>query len=285
MITWNEKQNLVDVLRRNYTMNELAHAWRFNGIVDIYKNGQCVYNKKENKYDKPNTISEMEIHVLSILNKYPAEVFHVSLRKGKTKPTYQDLVKRIIPAVHEQITTIKPEDYHWQLNKERSNDDMYFLFHNGFVKIGRSRDMDRRIRQLKTSLSSDYECYLFFGKGYLETKFHSIFKEYRQHGEWFTEHQRMREFVNKRILDGTSIVFKESTSKAPKKISKREPLAVESKMPFGKYKGVIIQDIFKNDFGYMLWLENNLPRFSNTFDESVKKLMMRHSRKEQLKHN
>jgi hypothetical protein len=55
------------------------------------------------------------------------------------------------------------------------------------VKIGKARDVPRRIAQLQTGSSTPLEFMLFMAHcGWLEATIHAAFGQYRAQGEWFT---------------------------------------------------------------------------------------------------
>lgn len=71
---------------------------------------------------------------------------------------------------------------------------VYFLKSGEFIKVGRTRDLDRRKRQIQTG--SPLEClYIGFVRftgcqascdaGLVERTIHKILKPFRAHGEWF----------------------------------------------------------------------------------------------------
>lgn len=206
MIGEDKVLKLIANLREVFDCHEMQHAFRFNGVVDVYKKGDMVYNKKENTYNKFLSVEDMEMCVMEILRKYPPEGFY----EVKGKPTYKDLKRKILPVADNKLDSFRPADYHWEQNiSETSDDHLYFLFHAGFVKIGRSKNMQSRIKQLKTSLSCDYECFLIEGKGFMEKKMHHIFEDFRENGEWFSDDVSIRLFINKRLKDKTGYLFKE----------------------------------------------------------------------------
>lgn len=279
MITFKELQKLTTVLSKIYQCNEMKHAWRFNGIVDIYKNGNNVFSKIDHTHRKFNHLIDLEMYVLEILKPNKS----VSKFEVKAKPTYKDFKNKIMPAVMQSTLTEKPEDYHWHSNSEIKGDSMYFLFHNGFVKIGRTKDMANRINQLKTSLSCDYECFVFEGKGYLERKFHHIFNKFRQSGEWFMDDVRFRAFVSKRLSNKDCYLFNAKTYKKPlitekEKHTKSNVMDFESVFCFGKHKGKKVIKVLEDHYGYFEWMEINVKNFHEKYHEEVHRYMREKSR-------
>lgn len=285
-------ETLILRLKERNDIQYFQHAYRVNGIVDIYKKSGTVYDRKKNQYHKFTEIKPLEEFVFNVLSRpiinkptiSKQQVIKVEKKTTTTKITYKQLVSEVIPKANNDHLAAKPEDYHWFKNQEKGNDDLYFIFHNEFVKIGRSRDMLRRISQLKTSFSCEYHCYLMYGKGFMEKKMHHIFSEYRKAGEWFAEHPRMREFISKRLQDGTAKLFIESDYKKSQRKDRKPSLELTDIMTYKKHKGKTIQQVFEEDYGYMLWLESTLKNFYQIFGETVRKEMLVYSRKEQIPH-
>ena len=64
------------------------------------------------------------------------------------------------------------------------------MFKTGDIKVGRSKDVDRRLDQLQTGCPHPLRVILqISGQGYRERAIHRIMKRHmiRRNGEWFTE--------------------------------------------------------------------------------------------------
>ena len=75
---------------------------------------------------------------------------------------------------------------------------VYFILseETGLVKIGVTTDLRRRVRALQTA--SPVELKLMgkiIGNRWREERFHLVFREYRERGEWFRYEGEVRDFV------------------------------------------------------------------------------------------
>lgn len=67
------------------------------------------------------------------------------------------------------------------------------------LKIGRSKNPSKRIKDLSTGLADKWELlYVEENKGFMESKLHSIFEEDKTSGakEWFYESRRILKFID-----------------------------------------------------------------------------------------
>jgi hypothetical protein len=71
---------------------------------------------------------------------------------------------------------------------------MYFVFVDGRVKIGRSKDYKTRLKDMSTAFPTEYFAYIFVGCGVSETRMHKVFEDFRMKGEWFEDNDRIRRF-------------------------------------------------------------------------------------------
>lgn len=63
---------------------------------------------------------------------------------------------------------------------------VYFICHEGAVKIGRTTDLKKRMETIQTSCHSPIELlYSFWTDKQTETELHTIFSDLRLKGEWF----------------------------------------------------------------------------------------------------
>lgn len=180
-------------LRDTYEVIELNHAFRINGVIDVYKNCKHVLCLVDSKRQDFIDRQKLYDYVMKILKENP--YVDKSKPKNENKPNYKEFTK-VLEAKKNSIDGFKPENYHWKLIKQDlGDDDLYFLFHDGFVKIGRTKNIDARLKSLKTALSCSYNCYLVPKMGKHENKFHNIFKELRHNREWFYKDVRFTDFI------------------------------------------------------------------------------------------
>lgn len=168
----------------------LQHAYRVNGNLDIYRRAYTLFLKSKNEYLKFNTEEEMISSVKAIITDLPRVQNFKQLKNGMGYREFKMKKYSIKDSSH-------AEDYHWSLDDKTGEDDMYFVFHRDTAKIGRTKDIKKRLSQLKTALSHDYQVYLFKGKGHMERKMHNVFLEFRTSREWFKRDYRMVRFAKK----------------------------------------------------------------------------------------
>lgn len=175
----------------NLEVTELKHAYRINGVVDVFRNLKTIYCIPENKYF---TIEDNEI-VEFVISKTNAHEKREPFKKTDNGGmTYQQFKNEI----HKSRFKENAGDYHWKMNfDKRSDDHLYFLICGSRVKIGRSKDPKIRINTLKTGLSEGGFCYVFKNKGLLEYTLHKAFSKHHKSREWFDYHSDIKQFIQR----------------------------------------------------------------------------------------
>lgn len=64
-------------------IRELEHAYRINGVLDIWKKHWTVYNLPENKYHNFNKLDDLEKYVLNEIEKLPIRDPFKKTAKGR----------------------------------------------------------------------------------------------------------------------------------------------------------------------------------------------------------
>lgn len=179
----------------NAEVYELHHAFRVNGVIDIYKIGYTVYCKPENFYYKHENQHERLLCIEKLIKKYPKqEVF----AKTKNGISYQEFKNN---KLQYEKPPVNAEDYHWKINSDKTSEDhLYFIFHGDFIKIGRSRNISKRLSALSTSFGDDYETHFVNNKGFMEPILHNCFSDFRSKREWFHDNTRIRDFIKKNAM-------------------------------------------------------------------------------------
>jgi hypothetical protein len=155
-------------------------------VFDIYKLGKCVFDFELKTTKKFETEEELIAYCEMCFVKYkPRHAFKQRLN-GKSLHEFKYEKK------NGKINTVA-EDYAI-LNAVKGEDDMYVVFVDGRVKIGRSKDYKKRFDAMSTAFPSYYYGYVFLGYGNLEKRMHKIFEEYNTKGEWFQDNDRIRRF-------------------------------------------------------------------------------------------
>lgn len=165
---------------------EFEHAYRVNGVIDIYKLGNTVYDFELKSHKKFETENELQSYCEVCFLNYKPRTSFKQRDNGKSLQEYNYEKK------HGKINTVA-EDYAIT-NAEKVEDDMYFIFVDGRVKIGRSKDYKKRFKQMETAFPSKYFGYIFLGLGGCEKRMHKIFEDYSIKGEWFEDNDRIRRF-------------------------------------------------------------------------------------------
>lgn len=184
----------IESLKEKYRVTELQHAFRINGVVDIYKQGNTVYEIVKNQYHKQLPEAKLQSLVNSILLSTPERE---DFKKVKGAMSYQEF-KNIKFRERTDVNALRAEDHHWnEKADETSEDHLYFAVIEDKVKIGRSKNPLTRIKTLETGLYQKPKVYVFNNKGFMETKLHHIFSELRLNGEWFRFDLRIQYFLEK----------------------------------------------------------------------------------------
>ena len=91
--------------------------------------------------------------------------------------------------------------HRWSLNPNqnpRPSAVVYFIQAGEFVKIGFSVNPESRIDELKTGCPFELKLLTTVPGGKkMEKELHQIFAAHRQHGEWFTFHQDIKDYIAK----------------------------------------------------------------------------------------
>ncbi len=159
----------------------------------------------------------------------------------------------------------RPENYHWDSQGHKNCDDhLYFISNgNGHLKIGRSKDVKKRITSMQTSNHTKLGViFIAEQKGFLESILHSCFSEERVMGEWFNDCDRIRKFIDyvnfhpkiSKIDLSTNEWVSEFTFKEISDLSVKFNEIGSDKMLLGKYKGFPLRTV---PIDYMIWFSKN----------------------------
>ena len=188
-----------------YEVFEMNHARRINGVIDVFKRGNIVFDNVKKKMHKFANANDAIEFALSKIKEYPRKGRN-ELPKDSRQITYRMFKEKVLPLAN--IDTVNAEDYHWRQNAEKTSEDhLYFLIHDNKVKIGRSKDVASRMKALQTGLSNNYACFVVANKGCIEKIMHNCFSELKITREWFHNDIRIQSFIQKRINDKTCRLF------------------------------------------------------------------------------
>jgi len=177
---------------------EMQHAYRVNGTVDIFKNRSRLYVKPEGK----EYFDIQDIDIIDFIKKkvseYPDQPsFGNKHNQPKHGMSYKEFKHRM-NMESQNPDSFNGADYHWNNNVDKKSDNhLYFIFHNRTVKIGQTLNIYNRIAGLKTGFSNDFYVITFYNKGFLEQLLHKAFSDYRKRGEWFDDCEVIRSFIKK----------------------------------------------------------------------------------------
>ena len=166
-----------------------------------------------------------------------------------------------------QETEFSAEILHWDTyGHKNGNDDLYFITNSTYsvVKIGRSKDVKKRLASLQTGSSDKLEIVAVIkSKGFMEPHFHRCLSDYKISGEWFSACPRIGLLLTHILINpfprkpiGTlNIEEVEDVRFNSPKLKKPQPADFgDTKMPFGKWRGLKLSKI---PIDYMVWFVNN----------------------------
>lgn len=128
-----------------------------------------------------------------------------------TKNTWADYNSLMEPLRHELGTTEDMDiikyliSFYFPVSKEEgwnsnSDDDLYFIkSEDGFVKIGRSNNPERRLGAIQTSNHKELKLLARFkNKGVHENETHQRFKKLNIRGEWYKLTDEIKDFIKEK---------------------------------------------------------------------------------------
>jgi hypothetical protein len=173
---------------RGYEVVTLGHAYRVNGVVDVWFNNRTVFSINKNNYTN-YTAQSLQIQAAqNILDKATKKAAFKKRANGRE--TYQEF---------RNLKKTKgggAEYYHWSNNKEVSDDSLYFIEVDSKIKIGRSADPARRLKELSTGSPFQPKLILAIpNKGHMEKILHRCFSQSKIKGEWFRQSAAIFQFI------------------------------------------------------------------------------------------
>jgi hypothetical protein len=166
----------------------LGHAYRLNGVIDVWFNGRTLFNKKKNEYlnfDNREKLVSTAIYLAHQIGKHDA---FSKTKKGNI--TYQEFK-------HKESKPIA-EYYHWNNDKNQSDKHLYFIKSGVHVKIGISSNPKKRLLELRTGTPEQPKILLIVkNKGHMEKVLHKCFSQWRirKNGEWFMLSKQIKDFI------------------------------------------------------------------------------------------
>lgn len=248
-------------LKKLYTVDELEIRWRINGVIEVFRDGYTIRiideDKKLNFYP---LFEDMKKYVLNYLAKSEAKQNFRKLPSGNI--SYKEFkYKKSVPEFR------NPEDYHWKNNLDKTSErHLYFLVLDNNVKIGMTADATIRMKQLSTGLHGHYIAYIFPNKGFLEHTLHNCFSIHKTKGEWFTFHERIRNFIvnyhdgTNIITDDVKILYKRESTQEQFYLEKETQKAVQLRLKGFKNKEWFPKSCIASD-----WIRNT----DNTYNITV----------------
>jgi predicted DNA-binding transcriptional regulator AlpA len=84
------------------------------------------------------------------------------------------------------------------VRRSGSDGGIYFAGFGNYVKIGRSENVEARIKELQTGSPEKIEVYFVLQEDRIsEADFHRTFAQYRTNGEWFRREGALAEFIDR----------------------------------------------------------------------------------------
>ncbi len=181
---------ILELQSKGFETVSMGHAFRLNGVVDLWYNGRTVYDITKNEYMNFKQKEEAFTKAINIAsNNEKKDSFKKTVARNRM--SYQEFR-------HKQMTPTA-EYYHWDNNKNTSEDSLYFIQSGVNVKIGRSNDPEKRLTQLSTGIAEQPKILLVVpNKGNMEKILHKAFESWRirSNSEWFLLSDQIAKFIN-----------------------------------------------------------------------------------------
>lgn len=260
---------LTELKNNGVEIIELHHAFRLNGIVDLWKFHPVVFEIPINLETSFNDRTEAYNYAVKMLTVHEKRAAFKKTEKGRM--AYQEFK-------HKKVSNVFESEYmHWKASGAKiSEDHLYFVANEvGEVKIGRSKNPKQRLSDLKTGSATGLKMlHIAENKGCMEKQLHKCFEEIGLKREWFAHTERIDRFIEfvkshkLEIPEGTQIYRPEPKFKEPIPKKKPNQLNAESIMPFGRHKGMLLKDV---PTPYLKWLYKSgyPPKFKDYLSERL----------------
>lgn len=177
-----------EVKSQGFDVVTLGHAYRINGVIDIWFNGRTMFNLKKNQYSNFNDRKRLVSTALYLADQIGQHSAYKKTAKGNMAyKEFKNLEKKPIA-----------EYYHWDKDTESSAKHLYFIKSGVHVKIGRSLNPKKRLLSLRTGMPLKPQILLVVkNKGHMEMILHKCFSDWRirGNGEWFMLSQQIQDFI------------------------------------------------------------------------------------------
>lgn len=177
-----------EITERGFEVVTMGHAYRVNGVVDIWFNGRTLFDINKNDYKNYDNRERLVTEAIKIASSQPKKAPFKPVKSGRL--SYQGFRHK----EHKPVA----EYYHWQNDKKTSEDHLYFMKCGEAVKIGRSLDPNKRILGLKTGNPEEIEIlFVAQNKGHMESTLHRCFSDWkvRENSEWFSYSKQIQDFI------------------------------------------------------------------------------------------
>lgn len=146
---------------------------------------------------------------------------------------------------------------------------VYFILDRdlGVVKVGYSKDPDKRLLSLQTGNSSELELvHRISGTKRDEAVYHAEFAHLRLHGEWFRCEENLAELLERHDPDAVL----SSDRYNEKQVQNYFRLLGDGdyEVSFGKHYGERLSEVIKTDYDYIGWII-----WTSDFDECIKEFL------------
>lgn len=133
---------------------------------------------------------------------------------------------------------------------------VYLIFDGNYYKIGKSKDPEKRLKSIKTGNANAVLICYANERIINEKQLHTIYFNYRVNGEWFDLNQKQIDNIILLMKDKKDENLINQTVKMQTTRQKRIKNKAKFIMPYGKYKGVNIEDI--EDINYLQYMKSEL---------------------------
>lgn len=183
-------EKLIELKSNGVEVVELQHAFRLNGVIDIWKFTPTVFEIPNNKYTTFRNKIEAFGHAMKM---YPVLGKRSAFRATeKGRKTYQEFRQS------NSVDVFESEYMHWKASANKTSEDhLYFIANEiGEVKIGRSKNPKQRMSSIKTgSATNVVMLHIAPNKGCMEKQIHRCLEDIGLNGEWFAHTDRIDRFI------------------------------------------------------------------------------------------
>lgn len=189
------------------TLDELYNT--YPSFLYVLQTSKLLLSEETQYDDEPDIVLEFSTHILAVANEIIRDKTNRPLGSDREKLNHIKELQTIVQLVKSYnaydgmfaysldtldqslhlTTLVIITDYRIPcVSRETKTIKTYIIRNNtnGLIKIGRSRDVEQRVRSLSTATGSELELLCTIDKD-IENELHRKFSNYRTMGEWFDD--------------------------------------------------------------------------------------------------